>query len=321
MVVPVTLAAVTFVRPAGVLAGGLDSPDVNGRNPVEGMIVRRSSGFEASDPDQVVPEINTNVAHPARVYDYWLGGKDNFPADQALAEAILEAVPIMRAMARANRAFLGRAVRYLAGEAGVRQFLDIGTGIPTAGNTHEVAQAVAPDAHVVYVDNDPIVLAHARALMTSNMAGETAFIFADLRQPEAILGDPILAATLDLGRPVAVMLMAILMFLRDADDPYGIVSRLLEALPSGSYLTISHPTADFDAQAMAGAVAASKRSGIALVPRNRAEVEAFFKGLDLVEPGVVPVASWRPDSEPPTAPDRVGELEPLNIYAGVGRKR
>jgi len=321
MVVPVTLAAVTFVRPAGVLAGGLDSPDVNGRNPVEGMIVRRSSGFEASDPDQVVPEINTNVAHPARVYDYWLGGKDNFPADQALAEAILEAVPIMRAMARANRAFLGRAVRYLAGEAGVRQFLDIGTGIPTAGNTHEVAQAVAPDAHVVYVDNDPIVLAHARALMTSNMAGETAFIFADLRQPEAILGDPILAATLDLGRPVAVMLMAILMFLRDADDPYGIVSRLLEALPSGSYLTISHPTADFDAQAMAGAVAASKRSGIALVPRNRAEVEAFFKGLDLVEPGVVPVASWRPDGEPPTAPDRVGELEPLNIYAGVGRKR
>ena len=266
------------------------------------------------------PEINTHIAHTARVYDYWLGGKDNFPADHALAEAILEAVPSMRAMARANRAFLGRAVRYLAGEAGIRQFLDIGTGIPTAGNTHEVAQAVAPDARVVYVDNDPIVLAHARALMSSHAAGETAFIFADLRRPEAILGDPTLTATLDLGRPVAVMLVAILMFLGDGEDPYGIVARLLEALPSGSVLAISHPTADFDPAAMAGAVAASKRSGIALVPRRRAEVEAFFNGLDLVEPGVVPVEAWRPDGEPPGAHQRAADPEPLNIYAAVGRK-
>jgi hypothetical protein len=249
-----------------------------------------------------------------------LGGKDNFPADHALAEAILEAVPSMRAMARANRAFLGRAVRYLAAEAGMRQFLDIGTGIPTAGNTHEVAQAVAADARVVYVDNDPIVLAHARALMTSHVAGETAFIFADLRQPETILGDPTLTATLDLSRPVAVMLVAILMFLRDAEDPYGIVSRLLAALPSGSHLAITHPTADFDAQAMAGAVAASKRSGIALVPRGRAEVEAFFKGLDLVEPGVVPVEAWRPHAESPEKPWQADNRGPLNIYAGVGRK-
>jgi len=284
------------------------------------MIVRHSGGVEDADPDSVPLEINTNVAHTARVYDYWLGGKDNFPADHALAEAILEAVPSMRAMARANRAFLGRAVRYLAAEAGIRQFLDIGTGIPTAGNTHEVAQAVAPDARVVYVDNDPIVLTHARALMTSQPAGKTAFIFADLRQPQAILDDPTLVATLDLGRPVAVILVAILMFLRDAEDPYGIVSRLLEALPSGSYLAITHPTADFDAQAMAGAVAASKRSGIALVPRDRAEVEAFFKGLDLVDPGVVSVEAWPAVGEPSGDPPRTGDLGPLNIYAGIGRK-
>jgi trans-aconitate methyltransferase len=282
--------------------------------------VPRSGGFEDTDPDWAPPEINTNVAHTARVYDYWLGGKDNFPADHALAEAILEAVPSMRTMARANRAFLGRAVRYLAGEAKVRQFLDIGTGIPTAGNTHEVAQEVAPDSRVLYVDNDPIVLAHARALMTSHIAGETAFIAADLHQPEAILADPTLTATLDLTKPVALMLVAILMLLPAAEDPYGIVSRLLEALPSGSYLAISHPTADFDPEAMAGAVAASKRSGIALVPRGRVEVEAFFKGLDLVEPGVVPVAAWRPDGQPLGESEGPDDLGPLNIYAGVGRK-
>jgi trans-aconitate methyltransferase len=282
--------------------------------------VPRSGGFEDTDPDWAPPEINTNVAHTARVYDYWLGGKDNFPADHALAEAILEAVPSMRTMARANRAFLGRAVRYLAGEAKVRQFLDIGTGIPTAGNTHEVAQEVAPDSRVLYVDNDPIVLAHARALMTSHIAGETAFIAADLHQPEAILGDSTLTATLDLTKPVALMLVAILMLLPDAEDPYGIVSRLLEALPSGSYLAISHPTADFDPEAMAGAVAASKRSGIALVPRGRVEVEAFFKGLDLVEPGVVPVGAWRPDGQPLGESEGADDLGPLNIYAGVGRK-
>jgi hypothetical protein len=271
------------------------------------------SGGEGTDQGVVVPDLNTNVAHTARVYDYWLGGKDNFPADQALAEAILEAVPIMRTMARANRAFLGRAVRHLAGEVGIRQFLDIGTGIPTAGNTHEVAQAAAPDSRVVYVDNDPIVLVHARALMTSHEAGQTAFIAADLRQPEAILSDPTLRATLDLTQPVAVMLVAILMFLPDAEDPYGIVTRLLEPLPPGSHLVISHPTADFDPRAMAGAVAASKHSGIALVPRSRDQVAAFFEGLDLVEPGVVPLESWRPDS-PSSSTD------PLNLYGGVGRK-
>jgi SAM-dependent methyltransferase len=290
------------------------------RGPGEETTVPHSGGVEAGDPGSVTPEINTHVAHTARVYDYWLGGKDNFPADHALAEAILEAVPSMRAMARANRAFLGRAVSYLAGEAGIRQFLDIGTGIPTAGNTHEVAQAVAPDARVVYVDNDPIVLAHARALMSSHVAGRTAFIFEDLRQPDAILSDPELVSTLELDQPVALMLVAILMFLRGSEGPYGIVSRLLEALPSGSYLAISHPTADFDEPAMAGAVAASKRSGIDLVPRSHAEVERFFTGLELVEPGVLPVTAWRPDGQPPAEPVRASSMEPLYIYAGVGRK-
>jgi hypothetical protein len=266
------------------------------------------------DPDQLPAEIDTSVAHPARVYDYWLGGKDNFPADRALGDAIMAAVPTIKVMARANRAFLGRAVRYLAGEAGIGQFLDIGTGIPTVGNTHEVAQEVAPEARVVYVDNDPIVLVHARALMTGNDAGATAFIEADLREPHKILADPALAATLDLGRPVALMLVAVLMYFRDEEGPREMVAALVDALPSGSYLAITHPTADFDAEAMAGAVAAAEHGGITLVPRSRAETEAFFTGLDLVEPGVVPVLAWRPDDGPPVDP------RSAYYYAGIGRK-
>ncbi len=267
-----------------------------------------------ADPGWVPPDIDTSVAHPARVYDYWLGGKDNFAADRALGDAIMAAVPTIQVMARANRAFLGRVVRYLAAEAGIRQFLDIGTGIPTVGNTHEVAQDVAPDAHVLYVDNDPIVLAHARALMTSHPSGATAFIEADLREPQRILADPALAATLDLSRPVALMLVAVLMYFRDEDDPRGMVSALVNALPSGSYLAVTHPTADFNAEAMAGAVAAAEHGGITLVPRNRTQTESFFTGLELVEPGVVPVLAWRPD--PGT------QADPLSAYyyAGVGRK-
>src|SRR6266496_1014817 len=222
-----------------------------------------SRDIAGADPDRVPQEINTNVAHPARVYDYWLGGKDNFPADRALAEHIMEAIPTMRAMAAANRAFLVRAVRYLAGEAGIRQFLDIGTGIPTSPNVHEVAQAVAPDARVVYVDNDPIVPAHARALLTSHDVGETAVILGDLHQPKAILEHPTLKTTLDLSQPVAVLLVAVLMYFRDTEDPnpYGMVTTLLEPMPSGSYVAIAHPTADFNPEAMAGAVAAAEQSG------------------------------------------------------------
>ena len=267
-----------------------------------------------TDPE-LPQDINTDVAHPARVYDYWLGGKDNFPADRALAEHIMEAIPTMRTMAAANRAFLSRAVRCLAKEAGIRQFLDIGTGIPTSPNVHEVAQALAPDSRVVYVDNDPIVLAHARALLTSQEAGETSFIGADLRQPKSILDHPTLTSTLDLSQPVAVMLVAVLMYFRDTDNPnpFEMVATLLEAMPPGSYLAITHPTADFNAEAMGGAVAAAERSGVTLVPRNQAETEEFFAGLDVVDPGVTPVLSWRPDKPPD---------DPRSAYywAGIARK-
>ena len=267
-----------------------------------------------TDPE-LPQDINTDVAHPARVYDYWLGGKDNFPADRALAEHIMEAIPTMRTMAAANRAFLSRAVRYLAKEAGIRQFLDIGTGIPTSPNVHEVAQAVTPNSRVVYVDNDPIVLAHARALLTSQEAGETSFIRADLRQPKSILDHPTLMSTLDLSQPVAVMLVAVLMYFRDTDNPnpFEMVATLLEAMPPGSYLAITHPTADFNAEAMGGAVAAAERSGVTLVPRNQAETEEFFAGLDVVDPGVTPVLSWRPDKPPD---------DPRSAYywAGIARK-
>ncbi len=211
-------------------------------------------------------------------------------------------MPTTRFAARANRAFLGRAVRYLAAEAGMTQFLDIGTGIPTAGNTHEVAQDAAPKSRIVYVDNDPIVMAHARALMTSHPAGATAFIQADLREPGRILADPELHATLDLGKPVALMLVAVLHFLTETENPRGIVAELVGALPSGSYLAISHLTADFDPDSAAVAQAAGQRSGVTYVPRGNAEVAAFFTGLDLVDPGVVPLLAWRPDDGTPEDP-------------------
>jgi hypothetical protein len=266
-------------------------------------------------PDWHMPEINPGLAHPARVYDYMLGGKDNFAADRALADAVTAAMPSAPLMARANRAFLGRAVRYLAREAGIRQFLDIGTGIPTAGNTHEVAQTVAPESRVVYVDNDPIVLVHARALMTSDAAGATAFIQADLREPDKILADPNLHGTLDLGKPVALMLVAILMYVGNEENPRSIVSALLDALPSGSYLTISHPSADFNPEEGANAVAASARSGISFTPRTQTEVAAFFAGLELVDPGIVPLLAWRPDGAAPADPRAV------YYYGAMGRKR
>ena len=267
-----------------------------------------------TDPE-LPQDINTDVAHPARVYDYWLGGKDNFPADRALAEMMIQAIPNMRGLAAANRAFLRRAVRYLAAEAGVRQFLDIGTGIPTSPNVHEVAQEVAPGARVVYVDNDPIVLAHARALLTSQDAGETAFIMADLREPKSILDHPTLAATLDLSQPVAVMLVAVLMYFRDTDDPnpFEMVATVMEPMPPGSYLAVTHPTPDFNPEETAQAVAAAEAAGITLVPRPQAEILRFFNGLDVVDPGVTPVLSWRPD-EPPDDP------RSAYYWAGIARK-
>jgi hypothetical protein len=274
-----------------------------------------SQGQGTGTDPELPQDINTDVAHPARVYDYWLGGKDNFPADRALAEMMIQAIPNMRGLAAANRAFLRRAVRYLAAEAGVRQFLDIGTGIPTSPNVHEVAQEAAPGTRVVYVDNDPIVLAHARALLTSQDAGETAFIMADLREPKSILDHPTLAATLDLTQPVAVMLVAVLMYFRDTDDPnpFEMVATVMEPMPSGSYLAVTHPTPDFNPEETAQAVAAAEAAGITLVPRGQAEIARFFSGLEVVDPGVTPVLSWRPD-EPPADP------RSAYYWAGVARK-
>jgi hypothetical protein len=268
----------------------------------------------ADDADRLPAEINTSVAHPARVYDYLLGGKDNFAADRALGDALTEAMPSARAMVHANRDFLGRAVRYLVTKAGITQFLDVGTGIPTAENTHEVAQGAARESRIVYVDNDPIVLAHARALMTSDPAGATAFIQADLRDPGKILDDPALRSTLDLGEPVVLMLIAILMYIKDDEDPRGLVSTLMDALPSGSYLALTHPTADFNPAEVASAVAVTERAGISFTPRSQGQVAAFFDGLDLVDPGVVPVQAWHLEGVPP------GAIRTAYYYGAVGRK-
>ncbi|HYY81385.1 MAG TPA: SAM-dependent methyltransferase [Actinomycetes bacterium] len=270
-------------------------------------------------PDQI--DLQTDRPHPARVYDYLLGGKDKFPADRAAAEQGMKANPNSLVPPRENRAFLRRAVRYLAGEAGIRQFLDIGTGIPTAPNVHQVAQAVAPEARIVYVDNDPIVLAHARALLTSSPEGRTDYIDADLRDVDRILAAPGLRTTLDLSRPVGLLLIAILHFVPDDDDPYGVTSRLLEALPSGSYLALSHLTGDFDPEAWEGVAAVYRKSGVIMRVRSLQEIERFFGGLDLVEPGVVSVPRWRPDPPEPGA----AEAEPpsdaaVSVYGGVARK-
>jgi S-adenosyl methyltransferase len=267
-----------------------------------------------TDPEQVANELNTNVPQSARVYDYWLGGKDNFPADRAMAEAIVEQVPTIRTQVRAQRAFLGRTVRYLVGEAGIRQFLDIGTGIPAAGNVHEVAQELAPESRVVYVDNDPIVLTHSRALLSTTSAGQLAFILADLRQPETILADPAIARTLDLDQPVALILIGIMHHLRDQEGPGRIVATLMDALTSGSYLVLSQTTPDFDPEAMGRLAAVSERGGITNVPRSLAGTEPFFAGLELVEPGLVPLPAWRPD------PGTDQDPRSVSAYGGVARK-
>jgi SAM-dependent methyltransferase len=258
--------------------------------------------------------VDVNAPQSARVYDFLLGGKDNFAADRAVGAALIDLVPSLPIQVRANRAFLARAVRYLVGEAGIRQFLDIGTGIPTANNVHEVAQEIAPESSVLYVDYDPVVLAHARALMSGSATGKTAFIMADLREPESIITNPSLASTLNLGEPVALMLVGILHHVRDDDDPDRIVATLLDALPSGSYLTITHPSADFDPEAMVPLAATAEQSGIPYVPRSRSEVERFFAGLELVEPGVVPLLAWRPDADTST------DINSVYGWAAVGRK-
>jgi hypothetical protein len=230
------------------------------------------------------------------MYDYWLGGKDNFAADREAAQAALAAYPGMVRLARANRAFLRRMVRYLAGEAGVRQFLDIGTGIPTAGNTHEVAQEVAPECRVVYVDYDPVVLTHARALLASTPEGTTAYIDADLRDTGTVLEKA--AHTLDLTEPVAVTMLAVLHAVGDEDDPYAVVAQIMQALPSGSFLAISHIASDLEREKLNESRDRVNRiSHQQYTHRSHAEVLRFFDGLAMVEPGVVELRHWRPTVE------------------------
>ena len=272
--------------------------------------------YEVADPqdDTALRDIDTTVAHPARVYDYWLGGKDNFEVDRIVGEATIAAYPAIRASARANRAFLARTVRYLAAEAGIRQFLDIGTGLPTANNTHEVAQSIAAESRIVYVDNDPLVLSHARALLTSSPEGVTAYLDADLRDTDRVLA--LAADTLDFTQPVAVMLLAILHYIPDLDEAQRIVTRLAGAVPAGSYLTISHAASDISPEEMAEMI---RRMNEYLpedsrhVARPRDVVARFFADVDLVEPGVVKVTEWRARSE-------LEAKSPTTLCGGVWRK-
>ena len=256
--------------------------------------------------------IDPTVAHIARIQDYWLGGKDYFEADRIAGDEATAQLPDAVASVRNTRAFLGRTVRSLAAEYGIRQFLDIGTGIPTASNTHEVAQVVAPESRIVYVDNDPMVLAHARALLTSSPEGRCAYIDADIREPEQILNTA--AEVLDFTEPVAVVLMAVLQFVPDDDDPHGIVRRLMAAVPAGSYLVISHPAADIEAAAMAGmASRLNELMAQRVKPRSKEAVTSFFDGLDLLEPGVIRCPEWRPDRPQ----DAAGKSM---MWGGVARK-
>jgi hypothetical protein len=274
---------------------------------------RGSGPGETSAREDGQPAFDTSVAHQARIYDYWLGGKDNYAADRKAAEEAVAAYPGVATGARANRQFLARAVRYLAREAGIRQFLDIGTGIPTANNTHEVAQSVAPGSRIVYVDYDPVVLIHARALLSSHDDGLIDYLDADLRDPQPILEQA--ARILDFSRPVAIMLIAILHAIGDHDDPYQIVAELMDAVPRGSYLVLSHGASDIDAEQMAEvAKRINRQSRQQFTPRSHAQVMRFFDGLEVLEPGVVRVEAWRP----------VSELDGRNrsaIWGGVAVKR
>jgi SAM-dependent methyltransferase len=257
--------------------------------------------------------VDTHVAHIARVYDYWLGGKDNFAADRYAAEQARAAYPAIGQAVWAQRAFLGRAVRYLVAEAGIRQFLDIGTGIPAANNIHEVAQSIAPQCRVVYVDNDPIVISHARALLKSAREGAVAYIDADLRDPGTILTQA--ARTLDFARPAAIMLVGVLQFIPDEEDPWAIAAELIRATAPGSYVTIAQPASDIETQAMAEFVRRyNKLAAEKATFRSYREVCRFLDGLQLVEPGVVKLPAWRPDSE-------IEARYPTAQWAGMAQKR
>ena len=269
----------------------------------------------ASDADFELG-IDTSRPHPARMYDYYLGGKNHFAADRALADRALASWPAGRIGLRENRRFLGRVVRYLAAEAGISQFLDIGSGLPTSNNVHEIAQAVDPSNRVVYVDNDSMVLAHARALLASAPEGRTAFIQADLRSPLDILRSPVTRSVLDFTKPVALMLVAVLQSLQEEEKPQTVISALLDALPSGSYLAASHVTLEHDPVGVGGGQRAYREAGLPMTARDADEfAQLAFSGLSLVPPGVVLVSEWRPDTIAP----RPTPAE-VSIYGGVARK-
>jgi hypothetical protein len=270
------------------------------------------------ETDTLPPEIDTTRPHSARIYDYMLGGKDNFAADRAVADQALAAWPAMRISTRENRKFIGRAVRYLAGEAGIDQFLDIGSGLPTVANVHEVAQAINPAARVVYVDNDPLVLTHARALLTSSAAGKCAYIQADLREPKKILSDPVTQETLDFTRPIGLILAAVVHFLVPEDEPKRIITALLDALPPGSYLVASHGSTEYGTQEEADVVLGIiQAGGVRVEPRSSHDFgHLVFDGLELVPPGVVLLPHWRPV---PGSGPQPGARE-VGTNAGVARK-
>lgn len=261
----------------------------------------------------VPPSIDTSIAHPARMYDYYLGGKDNYPADRDAADKVLAVLPEGRDMAIANRAFLGRAVRYLA-QTGIRQFLDIGTGIPGPGNTGQVVGTVTSEASVAYVDNDPIVLAHSRALLAGHDPRRTAVVQADLRQPATILNHPDVRAVIDFDRPVAILLVAVVHFVKDGEDPAAIIDELKQAMAPGSYLAVSHGTGDFDSERARAAVRGYDGATAPFVLRDRVQIQGFFDGLEMVPPGLVQLPWWRPDGQAPDGSERIW------LYGGIGRK-
>ncbi|MCP9207592.1 SAM-dependent methyltransferase [Streptomyces cucumeris] len=259
--------------------------------------------------------IDTTKPHSARMYDYYLGGKDHYQVDEEAAGHVLTVYPGIKTCARTNRAFMHRATRWLAGEAGVRQFLDIGTGIPTEPNLHQVAQGVAPDARIVYADNDPIVLAYAQALLHGTSQGRTAYLQADVREPERILKAPELHETLDMNQPVALSFNALFHFVPDEYGPYDLVRQFVDALPSGSFLVLSHCTSDFDPDTWGKVVEIYRQGGIPSQVRSKDEVERFFEGLELIEPGVSEPHLWKPDGEVPAL-----SSTDVSLWVGVARK-
>ncbi|MGH3241671.1 MAG: SAM-dependent methyltransferase [Spirillospora sp.] len=270
---------------------------------------------DTADSEPRSADLRTDVAHSARVYDYLLGGKDNYAADREAAKEIVKIAPYMRTSMRASRNFMVRVARHLAADCGVRQYLDIGTGLPTSPNLHEVVQDVDPTARIVYVDNDPIVLVHARALLTSTPEGHSRYIQADLSEPDDILTAPVVHETLDLDRPVALCLLTVIHFVHDDDEAQRVVRKLLEPLPSGSYLALSTINIESAAGPVRDAVKKHNEHGIRSKGRTTAQITSFFDGLDLVEPGVVPVHHWRPDAEARTIDD-----SQVSIYGGLARK-